>query len=195
MPVDVYQTYDDGALLRRMEQDDEQAFRVIYERYWETMYAYVYNRLHVHESSQEIIQNVFFSLWDKRHALRITTSLPSYLFGASRHGLLNTLRAERVRLSYAADFSVFMAQQHDHSNEEWQNLKDLERAIEESLAQLPEKCRTIYHMSRNQHLSIQKIAAQLNLSTKTVENNLTQALKHLRTSLGDFIALVIWLKL
>lgn len=195
MPLDVYSAYDDAFLLRHLKQDDERAFQTLYERYWENMYAYVYNRLHDREASEEVVQNVFFSLWEKRHVLEVTSSLPGYLFAASKHGLLNIIRAERVRVSYAADFSVFMAQQHDYSNEEWQNLKDLERAVEESLAQLPEKCRTIFNMSRRQHLSIQKIASQLNLSTKTVENNLTQALKHLRTSLGEFLAVLIWLDL
>jgi len=190
MPLDVHTTYDDATLLSLMKTGDAQAFRAIYERFWEGLFAYVYNRLQEKEISQEVVQEVFLSLWTKRESIHITTSLAAYLYGASKNGLLNSIRSAKVRKTYAANLAVFMTNQHDHSNEEWQDLRDLEDAIEESLAQLPEKCQAIFRMSRQQHIPIQNIATRLNLSTKTVENYLTQALRHLRTSLGDYLTLL-----
>lgn len=73
------------------------------------------------------------------------------------------------------------------------DLKELQQIIEKSLAALPNKCQIVFRMSRMEHRSIRHIAKDMNISTRTVENYLTQALKHLRTSLGEALALVIWL--
>ncbi len=183
--------YDDDALFALVKQGNELAFKEIYNRYSKRLFQYIYNHLHVRESSEELVQEVFFALWARRSSIAITSSLSAYLFGASKHKLLNEMRAGKVRKVYAQDFFSFKKQHFDNSNEEWQGLNDLENAIEESLAGLPQKCQTVFRLSRQQHLSISHIASQLQISTKTVENYLTQALKHLRAGLGEFIPMFI----
>jgi len=191
MTTEEYDAYDDLTLLRLAGEEDCRAFDVLYDRYFDRLFAFVYNRLHVKEDSEEIVQEIFFSLWSNRQTVMITTTLPAYLFGACRLMILNTMRHQKVRTTYAEELSAYLAR-YDNSNEEYQGLQDLEHAIEISLSQLSEKCQTVFRLSREQHLPISNIALKLNLSHKTVENYLTQALKHLRTSLGGkFMTMLI----
>ena len=90
-----------------------------------------------------------------------------------------------------AQFSHFRDQLFDDSNNESIAFNELRMMLEKSMSDLPEKCQEVFRMSRVQHLGIQEIAQQLNISHKTVENHLTKALKHLREDLGDFLILMV----
>lgn len=183
-----YIRYEDDALLKLIKQDDEAAFKIIYERYKGEIFNCVYDGLHKKEESKEVVQDIFFYLWDKRKTMKITNSLKGYLYISARHAMLNVIRSEKMRKAYATDFCLFAATLSDNSAIEWQDLQDLEAAIEKSLAQLPESQRTIFRLSWREHLTNEKIAAKLNLAPKTVENNLSMVLKHLRESLGPYLA-------
>lgn len=181
----------DLALVELMKQGNELAFQTIYRLYWRKLFAYTYNRLHLRESSEEVVQDVFFSLWAKRESIVITSSLSAYLHGATKYRLLNELRSAKVRKTYAASYAAFMKNRYDNSNVEQQDARDLEHSIEARICELPKQCQAVFRLSRQQHIPNQNIAEKLNISTKTVENYLTQALKHLRTSLGEILMLFI----
>jgi RNA polymerase sigma-70 factor (family 1) len=182
-------------LVSLMKQGDELAFQRIYDSYWEKLFAYTYNRLHRRETSEEVVQDVFFSLWAKRESIIITSSLSAYLHGATRHRLLNELRSVKVRKTYAADYASFVKAQFDNSNVEQQDLRDLENCIESGILELPRQCQTVFRLSRQEHIPNQTIAERLNISTKTVENYLTMALKRIRTSLGEFLFFLLFISL
>lgn len=183
--------FDDRSVFRRIQQSDENAFRELYEYYWDRLLAFTYNRLYDLEASEEIVQKTFIYLWEKRADIDIKTSLSSWLFGAARHHVLNVMRSGKVRRAYAEDFRKFASKHVDNSNEEYQNVAEIKRLIEESLAGLPPKCQRVYRMSRQQHISNKDIAKQLNISKKTVENYLTMALKHLKGRLGPFMKMIV----
>ncbi len=187
--------FDDRSVFIRIQQSDEKAFREVYEYYWDRLLAFTYNRLYDLQASEEVVQETFLYLWEKRTDIHIKTSLSSWLFGAAKHNVLNVMRSGKVRRVYAEDFKKFTSIHFDNSNEEYQDIKEIERMIEKSLAQLPGKCQTVYRMSRQEHISNKDIAEQLNISKKTVENYLTMALKHLRITLDKFagIILFIWI--
>lgn len=176
---------DDLTLVHLMKQDNELAFQKIYNFYWEKLFAYTYNRLHIRETSEEVVQDVFFSLWAKRQSIEITSSLSAYLYGAAKHRLLNELRSAKVRKSYASDYTAFIKDVHDNSNVEQQDVSDLEHSIETGISELPRQCQAVFRLSRQEHIPNQTIAQKLNISIKTVENYLSQALKHIRASLGE----------
>lgn len=188
-----YHTQDDFSLFSLVKQGNAEAYKELYDRYWESLFAYTYNCLHLREGAEEIVQDIFLMLWERKYVLTVNSSISAYLFTIAKHKVLNVMRAEKVRKTYASTFSVFLEQKQDNSNEEWQFYNDLEAAIEDRLTALPEKCRIVFKMSRQEHLSIHDIAGRLNISSKTVENYLTQALKHLRTTLDEFMAIVILL--
>ncbi len=182
---------DDLTLVNLLKQGNELAFQAIYNLYWEKLFSYTYNRLHVREASEEVVQDVFCSLWDKRESLNITTSLSGYLYGATKHRLLNEFRSEKVRSAYVSDFATFVKNLHDNSNLEYQELRALEDTIELRVSELPRQCQAVYRLSRQDNIPNQRIAERLNISIKTVENHLTHALKYIRTSLGEFLIIFV----
>ncbi|GAA5221727.1 RNA polymerase sigma-70 factor [Membranihabitans marinus] len=181
---------DDTYLLEGLSKGHSQAFEQIYQKYWEQLYGYAYNHLHDHSSSEEVLQEVFLYLWEKRENIEIKTSLSSYLHSAVKYKMLNIMRSQKVRKHYADDFRAFMSESDQPMAEKMQNLSDLKELIESSLASLPPKCQQVYRMSRQQHIPNQEIAEQLHITKKTVENHLTKALKHLRNYLAEYDTII-----
>ena len=191
MAIGAPNEHSDLILVDLMKQGNALAFQKIYDSYWEKLFAYAYNRLHIRETSEEVVQDVFYSLWAKRETIIITTSLSAYLYGATRHRLLNELRSAKVRNAYAADYASFLKNAYDNSNVEHQDVKDLQHLIETTISELPKNCQSVFRLSRQHYIPNQTIAERLKISTKTVENYLTQALKHIRTSLGGIWVLLL----
>jgi RNA polymerase sigma-70 factor (ECF subfamily) len=127
-------------------------------------------------------------LWNRREELLVSHSLSAYLFSAVKYQLFNYMKADKVRKAYANSYAQFAGA--DHSNEAYMEYADLVNAVEKEVSRLPEKCQLVYRMSRNEHRSIQDIAATLNISHKTVENHLTRALKHLRIAFREYFWLL-----
>lgn len=123
------------------------------------------------------------------------SSLPGYLYASVRYGIIRHIKEDRLREDYCRDFTFFISCHGENSNEEKINLHQLEDAIELSVKELPGRCREIFRMSRYQNMSVKEIAQKLGISHKTVENQLTAALKHLRKSLGEFMLLPLFLYL
>ncbi len=182
-----YILYSNEELLTSLKQGDISAFKQIYERYWLAFYKYAYNIVREKEISEEIVQEVFFSLWEKRNTLQITHAVEAYLFKAVRFQTLNFIRSKKIRTNYATSYALFENTTVDNSNEENMQIYDLKKHVEIEVSKLPDKCQQVFRMSRNEHLAIKTISDVLNISHKTVENHLTKALKHLRSSLGDFL--------
>lgn len=187
-------SYNHKDLLSLLKSGDAKTFELIYELFADKLYHYVNRRVNNKEASEDIVQEIFVSLWDKRETVEITTSLDAYLFGAAKFRILTYIRSEKVRSQYAANLALFSKEHIDNSSEEMMNLKDLQHNLNTSISELPEKCRTAIHMSRIKHEPISRIAEHMNISKRTVENYLSHALKHLRTSLGEFLTvLMLWI--
>jgi RNA polymerase sigma-70 factor (ECF subfamily) len=178
----------DDDLYERLRAGDERAFGAIYERYADRLYTYVYGRFRSHDVSFEITQELFASLWTRRSELSFHTSLSGYLFAATRYQMSRHIRKSKMRAVYFEDFESFRLSLPDNSNEETIYLHELEAAVERGLKELPSRCEEIFRLSRQHNLTIREIAARLKISHKTVENQLTVALKHLRVALREFIA-------
>jgi RNA polymerase sigma-70 factor (family 1) len=184
---------DHRDLLTLLKNGQPKSFEIIYDRFAEKLYQYVSRRVKSKEASEEIVQEIFVSLWNKRETLHITVSLDAYLFGAAKFRILSYIRSARVQREYAANFALFAAGHFDNSIVEMMDLKDLHYTIEKSISHLPEKCRTAFRLSRIDHEPIPQIAGRMNISERTVENYLSQALKHLRISLGQYLSiLILW---
>lgn len=181
-------TYSETDSIALLINGDQDAYEAIYNEYWPRLFAYVYNRLKSKEATEEIIQEVFFSLWNRRAVLKFNHSLNAWLFTAVKYQLFNYMKADKVRRAYASSYAQFV--DADHSNEQYMEYADLVNAVEKEVSRLPEKCQQVYRMSRNEHQSIQDIAAALNISHKTVENHLTRALKHLRIAFREYFWLL-----
>ncbi len=147
------------------------------------------------DAAFEITQDIFVSLWQRRTEIVFNTSLSGYLYASVRYKIIRYINSNRVKEDYYSNFLAYNQLQYDNSNEESVNLRELEVAVEKVIIELPPKCREIFRMSRYQNMSIKEISQKLNISHKTVENQLTKALKHLRISLGEFMIVPLYIYL
>ena len=181
--------HDHSEALSCLKAGDTRSFEMIYAQFAGRLYQYVFSRVRQRDTSEEIVQEIFVSLWQNRHRIEIEQSIEAYLFGAAKFRILSYIRSESVRRDYARSFSAFAAGQFDNSAEESMDVRDLEQSISRSMATLPQKCQTVFKLSRVEHQPIAKIAKSMNISRRTVENYLSQALRHLRVTLGEFLVL------
>ena len=176
---------NDKVLLDRLIKGDEKALNEIYLIYWQELFLSAYNVLKDKAACEDIIQDLFLQLWQKRDTLRID-SLRAYLFTAVRYIVFRQIRTGKVRseLFDAIGERMDMIPADALLEEREMNLQ-----VARAVAALPEKCREVYKLSREEELSHKEIASKLNISTKTVENQITIALKRVRSSLNTFVML------
>lgn len=175
-------------LIDRLKQDDESAMAVIYKAYWEPLYRSAYNVFKNREICEDIVQELFIRLWKNRHAVEISISLKAYLHASIRYEVFRQIRAGRANEHIYDDLLERLHAPAVHTSIEYE---ELVTQISSIVEQLPEKCREVYKLSRQENLSHKQIAERLNISTKTVENHLTKALRLLRTSLGAELTLLL----
>lgn len=171
----------DDQLVSRLREGDEDAFTDIYSRYWKLLFYVAGKRLNNHTQAEEAVQNVFTDLWARRATIAIKKSLKYYLAAAVQYQVIS-------QLSRRPQLTSLDNPQHSISAtpaDQRLSFHELEKQIQDIVSALPEKCRLVYTMSRDQGLSNRAIAQELGISEKTVENQLTKALSRIRGGLGD----------
>lgn len=164
-------------------EEGERALELIFRRYYQFVCNTVFRVLSDENTAEDIAQDVFIEIWKRRQDLKITTSLKAYLRKAAVNKTLNFIRNKKWNfgedeiLQETPDQTI-RAQQHLELNE-------LENLVTGLIDRLPERCRAVFMLSRYEELSYQEIADQLGISTKTVENQISKALKFLRLHLGS----------
>ncbi len=178
----------DQEILVLIGEGDRSAFSELYHRYWQSLYQTAWNVLRDQESCMEVTQEVFVWLWDHRSGLQIN-SLPSYLKAAVKYKVTDILRSNKAREACFVNLDEL-----DSANlifdDDSLELKELKAVIGKMSAKLPARARLIFQLSRDEQLSNREIAQKLGISEKTVENQITIALKKLRMAMGSFS---VWL--
>lgn len=181
----LYHSYTDEQLFTFLQESNEAAFTEIYQRYWKLLFAVAANKTGVLADAEEIVQDIFADLWKRRSAIIIRSSLKSFLAGAVKY---------QVYIYYDKQQRQRLYQEHALSGEmqvtSGFDYKALEEQVHQATAQLPERCRLVYELSRNEGLSHKEIARTLGIAEKTVENQITKALKHLHSALRSLLSLV-----
>ncbi|WP_276374135.1 RNA polymerase sigma-70 factor [Chryseolinea sp. H1M3-3] len=180
-----YKAYSDEGLLKLLRQQELGAFEEIYLRYWKKLYSAAFKRVQSREIAEEIVQDIFTSLWMKREILEIEI-LSAYLFTAVKYKIINHLEKEMSRKIYSETQLQISKSPFDNSTEETVLLNELNLALEKEIEKLPPKRQQIFKMSRQEHLSIKQVASHLGISEKTAENQLGKALKVLKVNLKHF---------
>ena len=170
-----YPKLSDAELWDFVARGDHRAFDEIYRRYGQKVYCEANRVLCDSEVSSDLVQEVFIGLWTKRNTK--VTCLSSYLHGMTRNQVFKHLRRGRIARSYLACLSRIAS---ENFTEQMVNLSQLQDKYSTGVTELPERCQEIFRLSRDEHLSNQEIAARLCISPKTVENQITKALKHLK---------------
>lgn len=170
------------------ELRDHGTFELVFSKYYKPLVVYANTFMKDIPESQDIVQQVFVSFWEKRESLQIHTSLNGLLYKAVYNVCLNRIKQQKTRMNHIQE--IKMTSSFSTAGERVQE-KELEKKIHGAIDRLPEQCAKIFRMSRFEHLKYQEIADKLGLSVKTVENQMGKALKIMRESLKDYITLLI----
>lgn len=180
---------EDG-LINRLCSRDETAFELVFKQHYKGLHAYAFTLLKDDDIAEEMVQNVFYKLWERSEGLNISSTVAAYLYRAVHNDSLNHLKHLKVRTQHQLYVS-YRTDTHTDTSAKKLQLKDLEKRLHAALAELPEGCRTVFQLSRFEDLRYSEIAATLGISIKTVENQMGKALKLLRSSLVEFLSLLI----
>ena len=170
--------------LAALRGGDEQALRTLFDRYYPALVGELVRLVPDVETAKDLAQEVFVELWRRREQLEIHTSVGAYLRRAAVNRALNYIKAQRryrfdgdERLPELADAPA------SETHEAGQARESLESALHRAIEALPERCRLVFNLSRFGELSHREIAEQLDISVKTIENQITKAMKLLREAL------------
>ncbi len=190
---------NDLQLLTRIKRNDEFAFEEVHKQYYSRLYYFIFEFIPQHDLAEDIIQDTFMTLWNKRQELREDTNLGAYLFTVAKNNCLYRLRDHRYRQklftsnglqTIELDLNAEILSSIDSSA----NIFDeIEQIIKQTMDELPPKCREVFYLSRFKDLKNREIAEALNISEKVVEKHIRRALKSFRVSLNDYLPLMAFL--
>jgi len=176
----------DDELLALLGKGEKAAFTEIYNRYWKTMLSVAANKTGDLDEAEEIVQDIFVSLWKRRSHLKITSSLKNYLSVSVKYKVIKALARQNAHRNIG-DQHTYDQSFIDDSTQEYLQFEELQQQLAELVAALPEKCRLVYRLSRDSGYSQKEIAAELGISEKTVEAHLGKAIKSIRNGLNHFL--------
>lgn len=184
-----YIEYSDKELTILLSQDDEGAFRHIFEKWHKKLYHFCIRYLHHAEQSEEAVHDTLIKLWTTRHKLDPNQSLEGLLYTICKRLCLNRIR-EASRFSAAAEELWLNYLDRSNSTEEFLNLVELQKFTDQAVQKLTKQQQLVFKMSRYEGLSQQEIAEKLNISKETVKKHSAEALKSLRFQLQDYLSVI-----
>lgn len=175
-----FQHMEDSELFLKVQDGSEAAFYELFSRHWEKLYVIAKSILRNDAMAEDLVQDVFTDFWERRKRI-VNNNIKAYLSQSIRYQVFKQLRkTELLDVHAEALASIPVAGQTD----DMLNYKELQHEIENVLETLPGRCREIFHLSRYEYLSNNEIAQRLNISVRTVETQISIALKHLRNALA-----------
>ena len=169
---------------------DKQSFEELFRTYFTHLCSFAQKYVQDIDEAKDIVHQVFIGLWQKRNDVDTDTSLKSYLFTGVHNRCLNYIRDRKKLVQFDAPLHESEMSNYLQSNDHLES-SETESRINRALDDLPEKCREIFLMNRFEQLKYREIAEKLNISVKTVETQMSRALKVLREKLSDLIMILI----
>lgn len=177
--------YTDKELVEFLHQNDETAIERIFKQYYSYICSAVYKIIPDPNLTEDLAQDVFYELWRKREKIEINSSLKAYLKRAAINKALNYIRSKKMKFDSDDDAAVInIAVSSSEGSYEAMELQEIINAVIDTL---PEKCRIVFMMSRFEEMSYKEIAAKLEISIKTVENQISKALKILKREVNPYL--------
>ena len=174
----------DKEIVRRIRQGDIKQFESLFRSSYVSLVRYAKSLINDHDEAEEIVQDLFFRLWQDRDKIEIKSSLNGYLFRSVHNRCLHHIDHARVVERHAVMMSYKQTDSQD-SPSDILHYKELQIKIAAILKKLPERCGTIFYMNRFEGLKYTEIAEKLSVSVKTVESNMGKALKEFRKELTE----------
>ena len=172
----------------RLAADDAEAFNALYTHFWERLFAIAYHRLEDRAEAEDVVHDVFISLWTHRHRQEII-DIDKYLAVAVKYAVLARIRNRRKR-SVLLQGSIFSSNTTNDQQDRLDQKLLLERLAGE-VERLPDRCRLIFKYSREQGMPVRDIAEVLHISPRTVEHQLSKALRRLRFAMRSFLTFIL----
>jgi RNA polymerase sigma-70 factor, ECF subfamily len=180
--------FDEKTTIEALRQGDRKVFDALFRAYYQPLCNYACAMIGDMDEAEDVVQERFFKVWEKREDLTISYSVKAYLYKMVYNACLNRVRNEKTQSKYKAHNATFLEEnpvyQLDLTSEVQQN-------VQRAIASLPEQCRHVFELNRFEELKYREIAEQLGLSIKTVENHIGKALRLLRAQLSDYLVVLI----
>ncbi|MEZ5038961.1 MAG: RNA polymerase sigma-70 factor [Saprospiraceae bacterium] len=178
-------------IIDRLKANDRGALKDIFQKEYPSVCKTIHRFIRDKNLVEDLAQEVFLRLWDKRHAINITSSLSAYIRRMAINEALGYLRKHKK--FDEEELTPMHTTGEDDSGEDTFLYQELEGNILEAINSLPPKCKTVFQLSRFEELTYQEIADQMEISIKTVENQMGKALKVLRAKLQNYLSLLLLL--
>lgn len=182
----------DDLMFVRVKKRDKEAFRYLYEHYFAKMVLFAESYLYDEEEARDLVQDLFFYLWDHATELHVSSSINAYLFTSVRNRCLNVLRDRKIRDEH--NDKLFEAQLFS-GTEDVAIDEDIQQRLREALDSLPDKCREIILLKVVEGKKNKEIAEQLNIAETTVKTQVQRAYRMLRERLIPIFLLIEWLQI
>lgn len=173
-----FQNHTDLELVNALQQGEEKAFAEIFQRYAKKLYAYTRKSIAVKEDCQEIVQDAFESLWQKRGKLWDDTKLDAYLYRVVKYKIIRYVSHKKVIQKYSDHFKAFEVAYDDNGDEK--ELESLRSLLDTSLSKLPERCQMVVRLRIDENLSNGAIAERMNIDKDSVKRYMTHAMSYFK---------------
>lgn len=179
---------EEMCLIKSLKEGSREAFSILYEQYWTRVYHFCTLYLNSRERAEDVVQEVFIKVWECRHLIREDERFEGFLFIITRNLIFNQFRKNLNEDFYK--MTVLSAMESSYDIEEEIDAYNLGKYIDQLILELPERRRQIFNLSRKEYKSYKEIALLLNISEKTVKNQIAEALKFLRQNISLLIYFV-----
>lgn len=183
-----FSKHSDAELLRLLKSGDHYAYTELYNKNWKFLYNSAYNILRNHQDTMDVCQTLFMWIWEHHDKIEIKTNFRAYLFVAAKYRIANLIRDGRGRTDLFENADFEHLSDGDFNPLEVKELKNLIRQL---IEELPPKCREIFIMSRECAMSHKEIAQELGISNKTVDEQISRALKKLKIPLNRLASIIL----
>ncbi|MCB0733713.1 MAG: RNA polymerase sigma-70 factor [Bacteroidetes bacterium] len=175
-------------IVHQLLQRDERAFELVFRTYYAELCRFANKYLKSESESEELVQDLFCKLWQKLETISIQSSLKSYLYTAVRNAAFNHLKHRLVQQQH----ELHVRHQADYfETTAHLEVSELSQQIQQAIDRLPDRCKEVFQLSRNEGLKYREIAEHMDISVKTVEAQMGKALSVLREELGPYLPVVI----
>jgi RNA polymerase sigma-19 factor, ECF subfamily len=175
--------HTDETLLSLVADGDKDAFTMLYRRYWQSLYTSAARALRSKTDAADLVQDIFLSIWNRRHELQVTGSLAAYLQTSVKYSVIKFVEKNITRRDYLILLTEMLVQYQPPDVDSQLQIKELQTAIQSAVEQMPNKMREVYQLSRQQHLSHKEIAERLGISDETVKKHIQHALQIIKTAI------------
>jgi len=183
----------DDELVEKLQKDDQEAFDQIFKRYGDRLFEFALKYLKSKEETEELVQDVFLKIWEKRKKIKKESSLKSYLFTIAYHNMCRIFRKKQIYLKFIEESGT--DEQSAIDSEEQMEHKVLLALVNQLIEKLPKKQKQIFIKSRREGKSTKEIAEEMNLAPGTVNNYISATLKYLKLHvIGENLALILFLE-